>query len=124
MIAKGGCSQIASLFCIRGNRGFYSHLDSTLIQFAHRASDSVHRGCGSGLIHPRGVSHDGRIENGVLQIYSPYMANAFPLLCKWSCSWQVTILISKLSDALPDGLLWAAMATFDRSFARLLSSRA
>jgi hypothetical protein len=58
------------------------------------------------------------------------MANAFPLLCKWSCSWQVfilawavkayhpdslsdaqavaqkvTILISKLSDALPDGLL-------------------
>lgn len=84
----------------------------------------------SGLIHPRGISHDGRIEDAQLQIYSPYMADAFQLLCRWSCSWQGSILawgikayhpdslsdaqavatkvmplISALSTALPEGLL-------------------
>jgi hypothetical protein len=84
----------------------------------------------SGLIHPRGTAHDGVIVDGQLQLFSPYMTNAFQLLCKWSCSWQslilawavkayhpeslsdaqavgknVSPLIFQLSDKLPEGLL-------------------
>ena len=84
----------------------------------------------SGLIHPRGIVHDAMIADGKLEIFSPYMADAFQLLCKWSCSWQgfilawavkayhppslgdaqavakkVSPLLDKLSTALPAGLL-------------------
>lgn len=49
-------------------------------------------GAFSGLMHPRGIDHDGRIVEGRFEIFSPYLADAFELLCNWSCHWHLHIL--------------------------------
>jgi hypothetical protein len=114
--------------------GFRRHRVNSVRQLATRLGQlweyEVLYDAFSGLIHPRGISHDVMIADNQLQIFSPYMADAFQLLCKWSCSWQgfilawavkayhpaslgdaqavtkkVSPLLDTLSTALPPGLL-------------------
>ncbi len=47
----------------------------------------------SGLTHPAGTSHDVRVAGNALEVYHPYMAEAFPFLCNWSCLWQLGLLM-------------------------------
>lgn len=58
----------------------------------------------SGLIHPRGISHDAEIVGKQLHIFSPYMADAFQLLCKWSCHWQLYVLTWAIKAYHPGSL--------------------
>jgi len=43
----------------------------------------------SGLTHPSGIGHDTKLEGKKLNVFHPYMAEAFPLLCFWSSWWQL-----------------------------------
>jgi hypothetical protein len=60
----------------------------------------------SALTHPRGTDHDLQIADGRVEIFSPHMAEAFPILCTWTCGWQqisLTLLTKTyLPAALPD----------------------
>lgn len=47
----------------------------------------------SGLTHPAGTSHDLRVAGNALEVFHPYMADAFPFLCNWSCLWQLGLLM-------------------------------
>lgn len=47
----------------------------------------------SSLSHPSGYGHDLEIEDGRVELYSPYMAEAFELLAFFSCGWQCNALI-------------------------------
>jgi hypothetical protein len=58
----------------------------------------------SGLVHPSGIRHDAEIVERRLEIFSPYMAEAFPLLCKWSCYWQSYILTWAATAYHPDSI--------------------
>lgn len=43
----------------------------------------------SGLTHPSGIKHDCKIEGNTLELFHPYMAEAFEFLCVWSLRWQI-----------------------------------
>jgi hypothetical protein len=43
----------------------------------------------SGLTHPSGTKHDVKIEGKTLEVFHPYMAEAFEFLTLWSVGWQM-----------------------------------
>jgi hypothetical protein len=46
----------------------------------------------SSFLHGESVSHDLKIEVGEVELFSPYMAEAFETLCHWSCKFQLLIV--------------------------------
>ena len=58
----------------------------------------------SGLMHPRGVTHDGAIANGRLEIFTPYLAEAFPILSTFGCRWQLLIFAFAVKAYHPPSL--------------------
>ena len=43
----------------------------------------------SGLTHPAGINHDVKVGGKSVEVFHPYMAEAFELLCLWSVGWQL-----------------------------------
>jgi hypothetical protein len=58
----------------------------------------------SGMMHPRGISHDAKITDQGYEIYHPYFAEAFELLVYWACSWQMLILAAAMQAYSPESL--------------------
>lgn len=60
----------------------------------------------SGLTHPSGTKHDVKIEGNTLEVFHPYMAEAFEFLCLWSVGWQLQMCmwVAKSYDptSIPD----------------------
>jgi hypothetical protein len=76
---------------------FPKHRDSSLMSLAARLglAPQYHflYSAFSGLIHPGRVSHDGAMVSDHLghrlEVYSPYLAEAFPFIAYWACMWQL-----------------------------------
>jgi len=49
-------------------------------------------GAFSGIMHPRGISHDVKVAEGAVEVFHPYMAEAFDLLSFLGCTWQMYAL--------------------------------
>ena len=58
----------------------------------------------SGMMHPRGISHDAKITDQGYEVYHPYMAEAFELLAYWACGWQMMILAAAMQAYTPETL--------------------
>jgi len=43
----------------------------------------------SGLTHPSGIKHDAKMDGKTLEVFHPYMGDAFEFLCLWSVGWQL-----------------------------------
>jgi hypothetical protein len=61
----------------------------------------------SGSTHARGITHDVRVvPPGELEIFHPYMSDAFELVAHWSSMWQLDSLIAVVDafhrDSKPD----------------------
>ncbi len=47
----------------------------------------------SGLTHPAGINHDVKFKGKTVEVFHPYMAEAFELLCLWSVGWQLQMCV-------------------------------
>ena len=58
----------------------------------------------SGVMHPRGISHDGKVSVDGFEIFHPYIADAFELIVTWLCNWQLLILAVAIKAYSPESL--------------------
>ena len=56
----------------------------------------------SGMMHPRGISHDGKVTDGGFEVYHPYTPEAFDLLTRWACAWQMLFLAVAMHSYSPE----------------------
>lgn len=58
----------------------------------------------SGIMHPRGISHDVKVTDAGAEVFHPYMAEAFELVAFFSCNWQLFTLAGATKAYTPESL--------------------
>ncbi len=58
----------------------------------------------SGIMHPRGISHDGKVTPAGFEIFHPYTPEAFELIVTWACNWQLLVLAAAVKAYSPQSL--------------------
>lgn len=58
----------------------------------------------SGIMHPRGISHDGKVTPEGFEIFHPYTPEAFELIVTWACNWHLLILAAAVKAYSPESL--------------------
>jgi len=58
----------------------------------------------SGIMHPRGISHDIKVMDAGAEVFHPYMAEAFGILGVFAGNWQLLILAAATKAYSPESL--------------------